>query len=193
MSKLIEKMLLALGAECGPQAIGEEALRADHNQRKGFLIMETHAIRKVLARTSLVATTTALLVAGTTSAAQAHTATEAIQAGCGSGYSVVSDGQREVRTSAGHIWGYVYLTYNASNGMNCVVTRKTTFHGTPTSTLARLAVQNRGTYQDWASYSHFAAVKAYGRGACVAYWGDIRNESGSINAAGGRWSWGNCG
>lgn len=156
--------------------------------------MEKRAIRKMLARTSLVATTTALLLAGTTSAAQAHTATEAIQAGCGSGYSVVSDGQRAVRTSSGSIWGYVYLTYNASNGMNCVVTRKTTFHGTPTKTLARLQVQNGGPYvEDWAWYSHFAAVKAYGKGACVAYWGDIQNEGGSNHAAGGRWSWGNCG
>lgn len=55
-------------------------------------IMERHTMRKLtcatkkappiigkmLARTSLVATTTALLVAGTSSAAQAHTATEAI-------------------------------------------------------------------------------------------------------------------
>jgi len=154
--------------------------------------MGTHAIRKMLARTSLVATTTALLLAGTTSAAQAHTETEAIQAGCGSGYSIVRDGQRAVVTSAGSIWGQVYLTYNASNGMNCVVTRKTTFHGTPTRTLARLQVQNRGLpVEDWAWYSHFAAVKAYGKGACVAYWGDIRDGSG-YNAAGGRWLFDNC-
>lgn len=104
----------------------------------------------------------------------------------------MSDGQRALVTSAGSIWGYVYLTYNSSNGMNCVVTRKTAYHGTPTRTLARLEVQNRGMTQDWASYSHFAAVKAYGRGACVAYWGDIQNSSGSNHAAGGRWSWGNC-
>lgn len=150
-------------------------------------------IRKTLARTATAAMAAALLVAGTGVGAQAHTANDAILQGCGSGYKVVNDGTRDLVTSTGQIWGKVYLTYNSSNGMNCVVTRKTAFHGTPTHTLARLAVQGAAVQQDWSEYSHYASVKLYGRGRCVAYWGDVENSTGSTWAGGGRWQWGNCG
>lgn len=150
-------------------------------------------VRKALVRIFLVATAAALLVAGTGNPAEAHTASEAIRAGCGSGYTIVSDGQRAVKTPQGSTWGYVYLTYNSSTGMNCVVTRETAYHGTPTRTLARLAVQGAGTPEDWGNYSHYANVKAYGKGRCVAYWGDIAGAGTSTRAAGGRWTWGNCG
>ncbi|MGE9782536.1 hypothetical protein [Janibacter sp. G368] len=129
--------------------------------------------------------------------AQAHTVSSAIANGCGSGYSIVKDGQRTLKTSSGKVYGYVYLTYNPNNGYNCVVTRKTAYHGTPSKTLARIAVLNRDgsqfQRQDWANYSHFAAIKAYGKGKCVAYWGDIRNPSGTVKASNGRWKYGNCG
>lgn len=129
--------------------------------------------------------------------ADAHTVSSAIYNGCGSGYKIVSDGTRTLRTPAGHTYGYVYLTYNSSNGYNCVVTRKVAFHGTPSLTLARVAVLHKdGTQtmrQDWKKYSHFAATKVYGKGKCVAYWGDMRNPAGTVKASNGRWKWGNCG
>ncbi|NYD23634.1 putative membrane protein [Kineococcus aurantiacus] len=148
----------------------------------------------MLTRATVTAAAAALLVTGAgVGAAQAHTASEAIQAGCGSGYSVVRDGTRNLVTTRGEIWGQVYLTYNSSTGYSCVVTRKTAFHGTSTKTLARLSVQGSTVREDWAYYSHWAAVKSYARGRCVAYWGDVRNPTGTDNAGGGRWTWGNCG
>lgn len=146
------------------------------------------------------AVTGALVMGGSVLAAapaNAHTVSSAIYNGCGSGYSIVKGGQRTLKTSGGTVYGYVYLTYNPKNGYNCVVTRKTAYHGTPSKTLARVSVLNRNGTQtlreDWRSYSHFAAVKVYGKGKCVAYWGDIRNPSNTRKASNGRWAWGNCG
>ncbi|TQJ12896.1 hypothetical protein FB459_0273 [Yimella lutea] len=127
--------------------------------------------------------------------ASAHSASDVIRQGCGSGYSVVKDGHRGIYKN-GKKWGDVYLTYNATNGMNCVVTRKVAWHGTYTPTLARLDVANdgRGYVQDWKKYKYFAATKAYGKGKCVAYWGDIRpGWDARPHASAGRWTWGNCG
>ncbi len=148
---------------------------------------------KILARTSLITAAAAVLVTGAALPAQAHTAAEAIQGACGSGYRVVSDGTRAVKTSSGSTWGYVYLTYNSSNGVNCVVTRKTAYHGTATYTDAWIAVQNVGSKLSSGKYGHYAFVKMYGKGHCVKYYGVIYNPSGTNSAYGGRSAWGNCG
>jgi hypothetical protein len=147
----------------------------------------------LLKRVAGTIATAVVALAATASASQAHSGSEVIRAACGSGYSVVSDGSRALKTSDGRTWGYIYLTYNRSTGINCLVTHKTAYHGTPTRTLVRLAVEGVATYQDWANYSHYAVIKASARGRCVAYWGDIANSDRSNHAAGGRWSYGNCG
>jgi len=138
----------------------------------------------------------AVSVMGTATAAEAHTGSEIIRAACGSGYSIVSDGTRSLRTDTGKTWGYVYLTYNRSSGVNCVVTHKTAYHGTPTETYAEIAVGTISSaryYNDLGRYSHYAVVKASARGRCVAYEGYIGNSSDTNWAHGGRYTFGNCG
>jgi len=88
----------------------------------------------------------------------------------------------------------VYLTYNSSTGVNCVVTHKTAYHGTATWTGAAIWVGNLDTiYTDEGRFSHYAVVKASARGKCVAYAGYIRNTNSSNTAHGGRETLGNCG
>ncbi len=131
----------------------------------------------------------------TAGGAEAHTASSAISNGCGSGYSVVKDGHRTISKN-GVKWGDVYLTYNARNGYNCVVTVKTKYHGSYTPTLARIDVSGdgKGYFESWHKFAHYSVVKAYGKGKCVAYWGDIRPTwSPNPHASNGRWAWGNCG
>lgn len=141
-----------------------------------------------------IAAASAALITGLATPATAHTANEAILYGCGSGYSLVSDGVRAVTTTSGSTWGYVYLTYNSSNGYNCVVTRKTAYHGTASRVRAELTVQNLGTYTNIDNAAlHWESVKAYGRGHCVQYFGWVWNPQGTALSGGGRTYWGNCG
>jgi hypothetical protein len=129
----------------------------------------------------------------TAAPATAHTASEAIQYGCGAGYALASDGTRAI-TNGSSTWGYVHLAYNSSTGYNCVVARKTAYHGTASRVSVELTVQNSGTYYKsdpaaahWESVSHFA------RGHCVQYYGWVWNPAGTALAGGGRTTWGNCG
>ncbi|AOS64612.1 hypothetical protein [Actinoalloteichus hymeniacidonis] len=148
--------------------------------------------------TTLLAALAATLVAvGLAPSAAAHSRAEAIEVGCGTGFVVVNDGVRQVTTPSGATWGEVYLTYNNATGQNCVVTNKTSHHGTATRTVANLYVQQSGgtvrTYSDSGSYSHYANVTASGAAACVLYDGHIWDASGRVLASGGRETWGNCG
>lgn len=84
--------------------------------------------------------------------------------------------KRSVETAAGDRWGYVYLLYSNRLAKNCVVTRKTSYHGTPTTTAAALLVENVGEFRDPPSgsntkYSHYAAVHRAAGGRCVQYAG----------------------
>lgn len=123
-------------------------------------------------------------------------------AACGSGYSVVSDGTRSVKTPGGTVYGNVYLLYNNSNGKNCVVTIKTSFVGTSTWVSAHLAIQGTsGWYTEEGNFKYYAGgppanlTVKFAAGKCVAYYGYIRsgtNNTGTL-ASGGRLTFGNCG
>ncbi|WP_019812258.1 hypothetical protein [Saccharomonospora halophila] len=150
-------------------------------------------MRRVRALFGSVVVAGAVLV-GTASPAAAHSASEAVQYGCGSGYGIVSDGTRAVRTDSGAVWGYVHLAYNSGNGRNCVVTRKTSYHGTPSRVRAEITVAGDGAYSNADnSASHWESVKRYASDTCVQYFGWIWDPAGSTLAAGGRTTWGNCG
>ncbi|MFB7270934.1 spore-associated protein A [Streptomyces sp. NPDC056244] len=89
---------------------------------------------------------------------------------CGSGYGVVNwaDIGRQ---------GTVYLTYNAANGKNCVVTiRKTS--GSPVYMFAYIGVPATGEGAGDGDYytSYAGPVYAYGRGLCVDWAGAISNQ-----------------
>jgi hypothetical protein len=144
-------------------------------------------------QTTLGASVIALgLVLVSTAPATAHTQSEAITNGCGSGFAAVSDGTRAITTGSS-TWGYVHLAYNRSTGVNCAVTRKTAYHGTASRVSVELKVQNVGTFYKadndaahWESVSHAAANR------CVQYYGWVWNPAGTTVAGGGRQTWGNC-
>lgn len=142
---------------------------------------------------ALTAIASVAAVTMSSSPAYAHTRAEAVDFGCGTGYGIVSDGVRAVKTSAGATWGEVILTYNAGNGNNCVVTRKTVYHGTASRTVAVLKLSSSGTFHSADdNAAHWESVKAHGSGQCAQYWGYVYSPSGSTSALGGRMTWGNC-
>ncbi|MDT7799467.1 MAG: sialidase [Actinomycetota bacterium] len=84
---------------------------------------------------------------------------------CGGGYGVVDS--QPLGTA-----GTVYLSYNASNGQNCVSTMKSASAGTATATSAFLEVQGAARQTDSGSFSYFAGpVKAAAANKCVKWGG----------------------
>jgi sialidase-1 len=85
---------------------------------------------------------------------------------CGAGYGLID--QQELGTA-----GTVFLSYNASNGQNCVSTMKSAGAGTASQTSAYLEVQGSARNTDSGSFSYFAGpVKASAAGKCVK-WGGV--------------------
>ncbi|MEU9594836.1 spore-associated protein [Streptomyces sp. NPDC048193] len=111
----------------------------------------------------------AVSVAGTTALAAPSSAAASVtpQTVCGSGYKTVNSAPIGSR-------GTVYLTYNASNGNNCVVTIRNTV-GTAVDMSAYLYVpdtdQGDGDYGRYTSYA--GPIRAYGKGHCVDWGGSI--------------------
>ncbi|MFG3155209.1 spore-associated protein [Streptomyces sp. NPDC048219] len=111
----------------------------------------------------------AVSVAGTTALAAPASAAASVtpQTVCGSGYKTVNSAPIGSR-------GTVYLTYNASNGNNCVVTIRNTV-GTAVDMSAYLYVpdtdQGDGDYGRYTSYA--GPIRAYGKGHCVDWGGSI--------------------
>ncbi|WP_254406901.1 spore-associated protein A [Streptomyces sp. GMY02] len=129
-------------------------------------------------RVSAVAALAALAVGGSVTAvaqpavaAPAAVSAQAAYNGvCGAGYGVVNwaDVGRQ---------GTVYLTYNPSNGKNCVVTiRKTS--GSPVNMFSYIMVPATGEGSVDSDYytSYAGPVYAYARGLCVDWAGGISNQ-----------------
>jgi sialidase-1 len=90
---------------------------------------------------------------------------------CGGGYGVIDS--QPLGTA-----GTVYLSYNASNGQNCVSTMKSAATGTGTATAAFLEVQGSARQTDSGSFSYFAGpVKAAAAGKCVKWGGTAGGQS----------------
>ncbi|MFD0574206.1 acetyltransferase [Kitasatospora gansuensis] len=82
---------------------------------------------------------------------------------CGPGYKVVDSEQLINRD----VW--VYLTYNSSNGYNCVVTIRGNA-GTPVHMSASLTVEGSPQKSDTGYYGSYAGpVYAYAAGKCVKW------------------------
>jgi hypothetical protein len=144
-------------------------------------------------QTTLAAAGAALcLVLVSATPATAHTQSEAITNGCGAGFGASTNGTRAITTGSS-TWGYVHLAYNNSTGVNCVVTRKTAYHGTASRVSVELTIQNVGTYYkaDPAA-GHWESVSHYARSRCVMFYGWVWNPAGSTVAGGGRQVWDNC-
>jgi hypothetical protein len=146
--------------------------------------------------------TAAIGLSGVLAAPANAAAASSPQSICGSGFGLVEDGSRPVKTQGGQRYGTVYLLYNRGTGENCVVTVKSRFTGTKTQMSARLTVMPKAikdtkqdpiVRMDAGKFAQYAGpVKYWAKGACVKFWGTIQSTSGSI-AGGGRTSWGNCG
>lgn len=90
---------------------------------------------------------------------------------CGGGYSVID--QAPLGTA-----GTVYLSYNASNGKNCVSAMKSTNAGTATQTSAYLEVQGSTRVTDSGAFSYFAGpVTAAAADKCVKWGGAVDGQA----------------
>lgn len=110
------------------------------------------------------------LGAGTAMAAPASAAPNTTpQKVCGSSY-------RTVNSAAVGSLGTVYLTYNASNGKNCVTTIRNS-PGTAVDMSAWLYVADTDQGDDdYGSFTSYAGpTYVYGKGHCVDWGGQIKN------------------
>lgn len=121
---------------------------------------------------------------------------------CGSGFHRVALGTRPVADQTNTVRGEVHLLYSPYTGEHCVVTVKSDFVGTPTSTTATLLVRNSFflpplKYEDPADPKYFkyyaGPVKANAHGKCVSFEGTISSPDSAIRASGGWGSFGDCG
>lgn len=89
---------------------------------------------------------------------------------CGSGYGVIDSAPLG---SA----GTVYLSYNSSNGNNCVSTMKSASVGTASATSAYLEVQGSSRVTDSGNFAYYAGpVSAAAAGKCIK-WGGAAGSS----------------
>ncbi|WP_282204904.1 spore-associated protein [Kitasatospora fiedleri] len=126
-------------------------------------------MKKLLKRAALTTAVTALAATGvavTPSVAQAAT----YNGVCGSGYGVID--------TLPLLDGTVFLTYNSSNGYNCVVTVR----NHPSSYLLEMeaSIKKSGTTQwkqDLDFYTTYAGpVYLYAPGTCIDWQGGINGE-----------------
>ncbi|MFC7328673.1 spore-associated protein A [Marinactinospora rubrisoli] len=122
---------------------------------------------KMIQKAALFGAAAAMALAGSVAtAAPASAATYGGQ--CGTGYGVVNDFDLPNNR------GTVFLTYNSSNGNNCVVTIRTT-PGTATFMEAFLKRSSSSTWvRDDGNYTTYAGpVYVAARGECVDWGGTI--------------------
>jgi hypothetical protein len=109
---------------------------------------------------------------------------------CGSSYYVLES--LPVQTTSGATWGRVYLMYSATTKKNCVVTLKSAYVGTRTTTIAYVESANGQFGYDRGNYAYYANAYVYSPGYCVAYSGEIfsgANSTGTSAGATSRWGW----
>ncbi|MFF3640881.1 spore-associated protein [Streptomyces sp. NPDC002564] len=124
----------------------------------------TRATLSVAAVTALAAGSTVVL---TSPASAAPNTTP--QKVCGSSYKTVNS------APVGSL-GTIYLTYNASNGRNCVATiRSSPGRAVETSTWIYVNDTDQGA-SDYGNYTSYAGpATVYGKGHCVDWGGSIKN------------------
>ncbi|WP_371611916.1 spore-associated protein [Streptomyces clavifer] len=113
----------------------------------------------------------ALAVGGTTALATTASAAPNVtpQGVCGSAYKTVNS------VPVGSL-GTVYLTYNSSNGKNCVATIRSS-PGTAKSMSVYVYVPDTDAWaDDFGNYTSYAGpAYVYGKGHCVSWGGNIAN------------------
>lgn len=134
----------------------------------------------MIKRTVMASTALAALALGATTvlAAPASAAPNTTpQKVCGSAYKTVNS------AAVGSL-GTVYLTYNASNGKNCVTTiRSTPGASVDMSAWIYVSDTNQGD-EDYGSYTSYAGpTYVYGKGHCVDWGGHINNVYTQVNGS----------
>ncbi|MEV5839640.1 hypothetical protein [Nocardia sp. NPDC052112] len=87
---------------------------------------------------------------------------------CGSGYYQIDS--HSLR------YGKIYLLYNGS--VNCVVTMKTSYVGTPTLTSAYVLTSQSNIKQDQGNFSQYAGpVKISAKGVCIQWGGGVSSST----------------
>ncbi|GAA3501841.1 hypothetical protein GCM10019016_089480 [Streptomyces prasinosporus] len=123
-------------------------------------------------------TVTAAVAATGTAQAAPSGATAAYNGGCGSGYSVID--------SKNVVDGTVYLTYNSSNGYNCVVT-VSNYPGTSLYMQAALRLSRNdavwnSSERDDGYYQYYAGpIYKYAPNSCVDWGGSVDSNYLQIN------------
>lgn len=122
-----------------------------------------------MAAVAVAASTAGLLASAPQAGAMAAAAT--YNGECGSGYGQVNSAPIGTQ-------GTVFLTYNASNGKNCVVTKRNTVGSTKVYMFSYLYVPDtgEGAVDQGQYYSYAGPVYAYGKGMCVDWAGGITNQ-----------------
>jgi hypothetical protein len=132
--------------------------------------MTKHLIMRWVARCAALA----MLAVGAVVLAPGTAHAAGYNGGCGAGYKVV----RSMHTGGGSPSGSSYLTYNSSNGYNCVVTIR---DGSGSAIPLYAMVQNANTgakSSDFGWYGKYAGpVYVYGRGSCVNWAGGVGEAS----------------
>ncbi|MPZ83679.1 MAG: hypothetical protein GEV28_26120 [Actinophytocola sp.] len=109
---------------------------------------------------------------------------------CGSSYYTLNS--MPVKTNSGATWGRVYLLYSSSTKNNCVVTLKSSYVGTKTTTTAYAEADNGRIAYDSGNFAYYAADYVYAPGSCVMYGGYVYsgpNSSGTYAYAHSDWGW----
>lgn len=123
--------------------------------------------RSVLSAAALAALTVGTTAAFTAPASAAPNTTA--QKVCGSSYKTVNS------AAVGSL-GTIYLTYNASNGKNCVATIRNN-PGSAVDMSAWIYVSDTEEYdEDYGQYTSYAGpTYVYGKAHCVDWGGHIKN------------------
>ncbi|MFG2053107.1 hypothetical protein ACGFI9_03665 [Micromonospora sp. NPDC048930] len=118
------------------------------------------------------------------------TAAQACNNDFGGSWAQASDGHRSIYSGSTKV-GDVYLMYNSATGYNCVATLKAVAIGSETGVAASLRVEGASWVTDSGNYKYYAAKQRYAADTCVMYEGEVLY--GTMWAAAGRYTWGNCG
>lgn len=87
---------------------------------------------------------------------------------CGSGYRLVSDGVIDVRTPGGTRYAQMYVTWNSSSKLNCVVVIKRRYVGTRTEMIATVQADRSEGSVDRGNFKYYAGpVYDYAPSTCI--------------------------
>lgn len=102
---------------------------------------------------------------------------------CGSGYSLVSGGVIDLKTSSGALYGQLYITWNGSAKMNCAVVIKRAYVGTRSETTVSITSPNSEGSGDLGNYTHYAGpVYEDAAGKCINVTGWVWNPAKTVQA-----------